>query len=110
MGQQAQESNFSQDVTTFSEGDLNDAIKRISSAGENYRDALSKLTGYFDGEIKDAVGGQTLDALKNAYNKRKPGLEQVNNYIDELLSTLRSKTSQGAGLADDLYQKINSNN
>lgn len=110
MTQIAQESGFSKDVTTFSEGDLGVAISKINAAGESYKTALSNLTSYFEGDLKDAVGGQTLETFKKAYNERRPALEQVSSYIDEMLATLSRKTSDGADLAEGLYSRINGNN
>jgi ABC-type transporter Mla subunit MlaD len=110
MGQIAQESSFSQDVTTYSEGDLAVAISKIRAAGDSYKSALDNLTAYFEGDLKDAVGGQTLETFKKAYSERRPALENVSSFINEMLTTLTHKTSEGADLAEDLYNSINANN
>jgi len=110
MTQQAQESSLGSGITTFSTGELGDAITKISNAGENYRSAYSKLESYFENDLKDAVQGDTLNDFKSCFDSRKTALKAVNNYIDELLATLKTKTNEGANLADELSSTLMSHN
>lgn len=110
MTQQAQESSLGSGITTFATGDLGDAIAKISAAGENYRSAYSKLESYFENDLKNAVQGDTLNDFKSCFDSRKAALKAVNDYVDELLSTLRTKTNEGADLADNLSSTLKSHN
>lgn len=105
----AQESNLGNGIVTFDAGELGLAIRKISEAGEAYRTAYNNLVSYFDNDLKDAVQGDTLTEFKSCFENRKPQLKAVNDYLDELLITLSSKTNQGSNLADELNSKLHAN-
>ena len=106
----ANESNLGTGVISFSSAGLGDAISGIRTANEDYRAKYQELKAYFEGDLKEAVQGDFYNGMKAAFDNNKAGMENIYNYVDELLAQLSTQTAKGEDLATDKSSELKNMN
>ncbi len=102
----AEESDLGKGTTTFIGGDLTTAILTLNRVNENYRSLYSALSNYFTNDLKSAVGFAAYTGMNEDYDKRKPILQTVNDFLDELIRKLVKETGRGEDEIEDLISNL----
>ena len=102
----AEESDLGKGNTSFIAGDLIKAITTLNSVNENYRSLYSALSNYFTNDLKSAVGLAAYTGMNEDYDKRKPILQRVNDFLDELIRKIIKETGRGEDEAEELLSNL----
>ncbi len=102
----AEESDLGSGTTTFIADDLTKAILTINRANEDYRGLFTALSNYFTNDLKAAVGLAAYTGMNEDYDKRKPTLQNVNDFLDELIRKLVKETGRGEEEAEQLITNL----